>query len=820
MALPASGYKSSLLELLFVECDGFSITIKGPLNHPKADRLQLHQNVESDVRIQGRAYRSLKTPYGSSENETVVLPGPLFFEETEYELVVEQNSSSPTVQFWHRDLGLRSGYGPVGRSGKISSAIINFHSQVGYSELLFLQTGKTVLSLTIEVFPTKIDYRRDWETLLERISESLYSLAYGFLSSTFQHGRATPQATKTLGQWYALLEPRFDELLLSLDTIARSPSRKIVRQERVRPLALARRPDSSVRRWIMRHPACLQPIEFKIPGAIPTPAGDALPTRVPESKARLSYDTRENRFVKWLISDINRRLGRIEESYAALCSGPFGPRLDREFLNRLKTQQSKLRSRLQYDFLSEAGPHQDSGTFSTVLQFAPGYRNVFELGSILQLGLAFADGIERIDLKSVHELYEIWCFLELDVLLSELTVAKRNARTPFANNQLFWGLVRDGQGGAHYTSELGDEILLRYNFSQFTPTGSQRPDNLVSIEKRGAQVAFTFILDAKYKLALDDMHAGPMTEDINAMHRYRDALVTTDSRAARRITEAIVLFPWSDEAGYLDHRFYKSIDRVGVGALPFLPGNKSLVKALLSRWISEPAPELDDKAVGVEKHSRVGLVLLGPISPALSISDIQRIGFYHVPKSRLTLENKEVTHLALYESSRSSNGGVVRMLYPIERWTVVPRNQLDVPGIRKPSAELYYRIDLRIASAERLDPAKRRTTPWGVRSHRYIPLAVFDSTDVLDVMASDDRIAKIRLRVHRFVDFMRKAQLSSESGWSLEFRGMNRAQLKVIDRELVIIYTGGQSERLGFIDKAIPLAQVGAKIAAVIGLTD
>jgi hypothetical protein len=211
-------------------------------------------------------------------------------------------------------------------------------------------------------------------------------------------------------------------------------------------------------------------------------------------------------------------------------------------------------------------------------------------------------------------------------------------------------------------------------------------------------------------------------------------------------------------------------------------------------------------------------VLLGPISPALSISDVQRIGFYHVPKSRLTLENKEVTHVALYESARS-DGGVVRMLYPIEGWTIVSRNQLDVPGRRERSAELYYRIDLRIASAERLDPPKRRTTPWGVRSHRYIPLAVFDSTDVLDVMASDNRIAKIRLRVHRFIDFVRKAQLSSESGWSLEFRGINHAQLNVIDRELVI-YVRGQSERLGLIDKPIPLAQVSAKIAAVTGLID
>ena len=696
MALPVSGYSARRHELLFVECDGFTIALKGPRTHPNVGPLCLHRDITSAVQVDGLAYRTITTPDFSTEAAVAELAAPLFFEETNYELIVEKTDDGPPIEFWHRDQALRSAYGPVGRSGKVSSVIINFGSQVGYSELKFTRGAKDVLSVTLEVFPTKLDYQKDWRALLERISSALYSLAYGFLTSTFQKGHAVPEPTKTLGQWYALLEPRFDTLLQSVDLIARSPNRRIVREQRVRPLAQVRRPDRLVRKWLQRHPAMLQPTARGVPGAIRTIAGPRLPVRLPESKARLSYDTRENRFLRSLLHNMVRQLGRLEICYVALCGRPSGSRLDQEFLDRLKSQQGRLRARLQYDFLSEVGTYHPEGALSTVLQFAPGYRSVFELGLILQLGLAFSEGIERIELKNVHELYEIWCFLELDALLSELTVAKSDIRTPFASKELFWALVRDRQGGARYRSTLGDEIVLQYNHSQATPTGAQRPDNLLSIDKNGAAKAFRFILDAKYRINADNQRVGPVLEDINAMHRYRDAIVTDHGDARRTVTEAVVLFPWRDEEEYRNNPFYRSIAKVGVGALPFLPGSRALVMDLIRRWITEPTDELDDRAVGVERHGREGLVLLGPISPVLSLDDVNSLGFYHVPKKSLVLEGRPMTHVALYEPKRDKHGGIVRALYSVKGWEVVPRNTLLVPGRSPGSSEPYYRIDLNV----------------------------------------------------------------------------------------------------------------------------
>ena len=53
---------------------------------------------------------------------------------------------------------------------------------------------------------------------------------------------------------------------------------------------------------------------------------------------------------------------------------------------------------------------------------------------------------------------------------------------------------------------------------------------------------------------------------------------------------AYVLFPWSDEDIYQEHHFYKSINEVNIGALPFLPNATDLVEQFVERLI-EKSPE-------------------------------------------------------------------------------------------------------------------------------------------------------------------------------------------------------------------------------------
>ena len=86
---------------------------------------------------------------------------------------------------------------------------------------------------------------------------------------------------------------------------------------------------------------------------------------------------------------------------------------------------------------------------------------------------------------------------------------------------------------------------------------------------------------------------GPMEEDINTMHRYRDALVVEQEGPFERTAYgAYVLFPWNQEEAYENHPFYKSIEKVNIGGFPFLPNATRLVEQFLDHLIEKAQKKL------------------------------------------------------------------------------------------------------------------------------------------------------------------------------------------------------------------------------------
>ena len=69
-----------------------------------------------------------------------------------------------------------------------------------------------------------------------------------------------------------------------------------------------------------------------------------------------------------------------------------------------------------------------------------------------------------------------------------------------------------------------------------------------------------YIFDAKYRLNVENEHTiGPMEDDINVMHRYRDAIVSELDSGLQFKYEtfgAYVMFPYNDEEKFRNHQFY------------------------------------------------------------------------------------------------------------------------------------------------------------------------------------------------------------------------------------------------------------------------
>ena len=98
------------------------------------------------------------------------------------------------------------------------------------------------------------------------------------------------------------------------------------------------------------------------------------------------------------------------------------------------------------------------------------------------------------------------------------------------------------------------------------------------------------------------------------MHAYRDQIVANLSSSIRSFrfhnsllwdqgkrrfvqknVAAFVLYPYAKDAA--KNRFMRSIDEVGIGGLPFLPGNTQPVRRLLNRLVGASSETEEDQAI-------------------------------------------------------------------------------------------------------------------------------------------------------------------------------------------------------------------------------
>ena len=132
----------------------------------------------------------------------------------------------------------------------------------------------------------------------------------------------------------------------------------------------------------------------------------------------------------------------------------------------------------------------------------------------------------------------------------------------------------------------GTRIVLSYNpLSQPRWTTPQQPDAVIEISSSEVRL----ILDAKYRLQFDDRYIqsyggpGPNEENINQMHRYRDAVLFTKDETRQRANDAVALFPLPPSVPYApEHPLYRSISLVGIGGLPCYPDRLADLESYLT----------------------------------------------------------------------------------------------------------------------------------------------------------------------------------------------------------------------------------------------
>jgi predicted component of viral defense system (DUF524 family) len=720
MVLPHTGFLNQSVELLRVETNLFNLYIQGKPFHPTVESLQLHRVDEGrwiDAGLQVTALSAALTV----EKVSMFSPRlgelsawqtgdqsfPIFFETQAYELVIEKKQDI-AISFHHDNVYLRQAVKSLGKS--ILSGILNFQNEVGLTDLELRLNGQAIFQLQLEIFPAKMDYKNDYQIILNDVNQQIYNLSFDFLRKTYHLTGLKETRNQSLTEFFTILQHVFDQLVLAVERIKASPHSRHEVEKLTVEAARAKKTGKENISFLTKRQYLL--VSDKELGFIHMKDQRFYPSHVLETKRHVNYDTMENRFVRWVLLRISKKLIDLKTRLTEK-----GRLQDPLLAKRMNFMQVQLQRLLKLDFLDVGEMKQLS--ISLVLQMAPGYREVYRNYLMLMKGLSIQSDLFRLSMKDLAQLYEYWCFLKIHDLLSRKYELLKQDIIKVNRTGVFVTLDKSQKAKMVYRNPKNGEVFtLYYNAlpkgDDQGPTLAQRPDNVLTLKKNEAAIEYKYIFDAKYRLnpayegtPYNEKYKipGPEEDDINTMHRYRDAIVYANGQSReleRSMFGAYVLFPYHDEEQFRDHRFYKSIELINVGAFPFLPNSTQLMEAFLDEIIKdspEKAYERSTRPRGTKDYYQNKLigknVLVGSLREVSQLDVALEYGFYHAPLENIS-DHKlltQIEYIALYQSrSQFFPKGEIGIHWygKVSDWKVLRRKEITERPCRIGTEEELY----------------------------------------------------------------------------------------------------------------------------------
>ena len=232
---------------------------------------------------------------------SIMIP-PIFFEQTDYEIVVN-SINGEKVSIWNENYSIREKIGPVVENNEsLVSGVINFENMVGYSDLEVLLSGKHYLTVRIEVFPTKITYKQDYQQMVEDISEMVCAAAIDFMQKTYQMFSLGEKHNTVLAVYFQILSAIFKDYMNALNRIISVPHHKLITEHSVVPEYKSKRTDRKSEKWLLKHQEYMDFSEESFNAE-----------KVLTAKKQITYDTSENKFVKFIIKSTIIYLNEAKE---------------------------------------------------------------------------------------------------------------------------------------------------------------------------------------------------------------------------------------------------------------------------------------------------------------------------------------------------------------------------------------------------------------------------------------------------------------------------------------------------------------------------
>ncbi len=504
-----------------------------------------------------------------------------------------------------------------GRDEKSLTGELDFINEPGVFKLDFSYQKNGIRKeayVTFDVVSPKLDTKNDYKSLLREVNKEYEDVIYRYLSITLQQFARGPLNSDAT--WMAAFQSVVDDYIKNVKRVIQNPHSQIA-------IYRTSRKAEQIKFWT---PTMEERYgEVKKEGKLEECYFDY-------NEVRSTQNTMENRFVKYTLQTIGKRLSTVITTILNATQEELSERHRQMW----KDYQTSLYKLAKHPFFKSIERFDGMAQESLVLQNRTGYQQIYKDWLKLKRGIDFYNGAANIGTLQIWEIYELWCFIKMKKLVAEvlgidkgkpsheqlITEPKGTLLNPFEKSssehvvEYHYPKAEEtdtDERKAELTAHEGDVVTLHYQhtFSRSsgkdgygmginTATTEQRPDIVLNIRKASGEVVLTYLYDAKYRVINDkkldadfeeqDMSENmampggdyPPTDAVNQMHRYRDAIYYSKEHEPYRSKEIIggyILFPGRGDDEYVKKRYYSaSVESVNIGAFPFLPNSCSLLK--------------------------------------------------------------------------------------------------------------------------------------------------------------------------------------------------------------------------------------------------
>jgi len=500
---------------------------------------------------------------------------PFFFENRQYwfEIEFKQNVDSDSFAVNHKHSLLDQSFSPHPTRQALNAAV-NFGNDIGqcHFQILYSIHGTIkVVPVTFTIFATKMVQGRDLSIMNQAI-DRVYPLWRYAISgkTTHEQGKSTRQPEKFELFWLAQFENLVDEFNQGVARVLNAP------HNRLQSFTIHQKLDRVNKRLGAKQ-------EQRAKELIATKRI----SRIAIKKQRLNLNTPENRFIKMVLVNTKTNLSKL----ISTISEDKEPKVSASFLCILEAWRVQVGKYAKHQLWQEVGNFKDQNNESKVLQEAAGYSKVYKVWQQLKYYLNGSSAESRLSMKSVAEIYEIWCFLEVKSILESLGFEPiKKTLSNLKKVQFEKTFPKDEMAAAFVYFHKSDQMKIELAHEpSFTPRGTvnrtwlsnHRPDIVLRVTLRSGE-SFFILFDAKYRIDTTQFEGkDAVPEDaINQMHRYRDAIIHQQRfehetpLKSRPVLGAFALYPGFFPKQKIESSPYSdAITQIGIGAFPLLPSD-------------------------------------------------------------------------------------------------------------------------------------------------------------------------------------------------------------------------------------------------------